>query len=79
MPTVFELFGIKFFFFPNDHEPIHVHILYGGKLAKIQVEPEIKLIYNHGIKPKVVKKALASVETFKEDIVTEWHRYFPED
>ncbi|WP_363323604.1 DUF4160 domain-containing protein [uncultured Duncaniella sp.] len=28
MPTVLYIFGIRFFFYPNDHEPIHVHIQY---------------------------------------------------
>ena len=25
MPTLFEIFGLRFFFFANDHEPIHIH------------------------------------------------------
>jgi hypothetical protein len=26
MPELFRLFGIKFFFFSNEHLPVHVHI-----------------------------------------------------
>lgn len=26
MPTVFELFGIRYFFYSGDHEPIHIHL-----------------------------------------------------
>lgn len=25
------VFGIRFFFYMDEHEPIHVHISYGGK------------------------------------------------
>ncbi len=25
MPTIFILFGFRFLFYANDHEPIHVH------------------------------------------------------
>lgn len=76
MPTLFTIFGIRFFFYSLDHEPIHVHISYGGKLAKIEVEPEIRLIYNHGVAPQIIKKALKTVENYKEDIIQEWHNHF---
>ena len=41
MPTVLLIFGIRFFFYPNDHEPVHVHVEYQGRYAKIQIIPEI--------------------------------------
>ena len=31
MPKIFEYFGFIFYFFSNEHEPIHVHVLHGGK------------------------------------------------
>lgn len=76
MPTLFEIFGIRFFFYLNDHEPIHVHISYGGKLAKIQVLPEIRVIYDRGVGPKVIKKAIKTIENYKEDIIAVWHDTF---
>lgn len=27
MPKIFEYFGFVFFFYSNEHEPIHVHVL----------------------------------------------------
>lgn len=41
MPTVLLIFGMRFFFYPNDHEPIHIHVAYQGKSAKIALLPEI--------------------------------------
>lgn len=76
MPTLFIIFGIRFFFYSDDHDPIHVHISYGGNLAKIQVFPEIKVVYDHGVGPQIFKKALKTVENYKEDIIAEWHSYF---
>ena len=26
MPKLFEVFGLRFFFYSNEHKPIHVHI-----------------------------------------------------
>lgn len=76
MPTVLFIFGIRFFFYPNDHEPIHVHIEYQGNSAKIQVEPEIVVIENHGLKSQIIKKALDTVAFYRDDIVEEWHKVF---
>ena len=76
MPTLFTIFGIRFFFYSDEHEPIHIHITHGGKVAKIEVEPEIRLVYNHGISPQTLKKAFHTVETYKDEIIKEWHKYF---
>ena len=29
MPKIYEYFGFVFFFYSNEHEPIHVHVLHG--------------------------------------------------
>ena len=41
MPTVFEKDGYRFFFYSNDHRPIHVHVRYGHGEAIFNVEGEI--------------------------------------
>ena len=42
MPTIFEIFGLRFFFFAEDHSPIHVHVVKGDDDAKIAIEPDIE-------------------------------------
>ena len=76
MPTVLFIFGTRFFFYPNDHEPIHIHIEYQGKSAKIRVAPSIELIENNGIKAPTIKKAIETVEFYQNDIIAEWHKVF---
>lgn len=76
MPTVLYIFEIRFFFYPNDHEPIHVHIQYQGKSAKIRMEPEVAIIENNGLKPQIISKALEAAEFYKNDIIAEWHKMF---
>ena len=34
MPTIFTLFGLRFMFYSDDHEPVHVHICNAGREAK---------------------------------------------
>lgn len=31
MPKIFEYFGFIFYFYSNEHEPIHVHVMHGAK------------------------------------------------
>lgn len=76
MPTVLYVFGIRFFFYPNDHEPIHVHIEYQGKSAKIQVMPEVVVVENNGLKAQTIKKAIDTVVFYKDDIISAWHEVF---
>ena len=75
MPTIFEIFGLRFFFFSDDHAPIHVHVVKGDDDAKIEIEPEIKLVYNHGLKARDLKRAMMLAEMYKDDIIEVWKRY----
>ena len=75
MPTILEIFGLRFFFFSEDHEPIHVHVVKGEDDAKIAMEPEIKLIYNHGLKTKDMNRALKLAEMYRDDIIEVWNKY----
>ena len=75
MPTIFEIFGLRFFFYSDEHRPIHVHVVKGGDDAKIQIEGEVVLIYNHGLKAKDLKRALELAELYKEDIINVWNEY----
>ena len=58
MPTLLMIFGLRFFFYLDEHQPIHVHIERNGKKAKIELCPKIKLVYNHGLKEQEIKKAI---------------------
>lgn len=49
MPTLFILFGFRFFFWSNEHDPIHVHISKGDAEAKYNIE-SLELVENYGFK-----------------------------
>lgn len=78
MPTLFELFGIRFYFYSDEHLPIHVHIVNGDGRAKVNVEPEIEVVSNNGIKHKDIKKALIVIEAYRDDIIAAWREYHGE-
>ena len=76
MPTLFIVFGFRFMFYSNDHEPIHVHVIKGDTEARFQVYPEITLLDNKGLKPAELKLAESLVEENKEMIVERWKAFF---
>lgn len=75
MPTVFDVLGLRGYFFSGDHLPVHLHVVKGDATAKIQVDPEIKVIENKGLKPKEIATALDLVEKFHEEIMDMWNKY----
>lgn len=78
MPTLLILFGLRFFFYTRDHEPIHIHVKSSDGEAKFEIETEIVLVYNKGLKPKDLKLAESILEENKENWINEWKRVFGE-
>lgn len=86
MPKIFEYLGIVIRFYANEHEPIHVHALY-GKEYEVKVEFEIvdhiitavhfKTVKGKSDFPPAQKKELTKlVEEFKYVMVEEWVNFF---
>ena len=71
MPTLLTIFGLRFYFYLRDHEPIHIHIQNGDGEAKFEIEKEIKLVYNRGLKPKDIRLAESILEENKENFISE--------
>jgi hypothetical protein len=57
MPKVFEKDGYKFFFYSNEHLPIHVLIRHAGGEAVFEVEPIVELRESQGLKVSQLAKA----------------------
>ena len=80
MPTVFIFFGLRFVFFSNDHEPIHIHVIKGKgsiqEYAVFQVLPEVSLLKNKGLTPQELKMADMVIEENREIIIEQWNLFF---
>lgn len=75
MPTILFAFGLRFYFYSEEHAPIHVHVENSDGRAKFVLEPVVELLKNEGIKPKDLRKAKALCETFQEDFIMKWHEH----
>ncbi len=76
MPTIITINGLKFYFYSNDHEPIHVHVSKGGAEAKVILVPKVKLDSQKGFSPRAIKEILKFVEKEKELLIDQWKEYF---
>ena len=76
MPIIFIYLGLKFLFYSNDHEPIHVHVISGEAEAKFSVDPEINLIENRGLKQRDIRHAVMAIEENRDIIIERWKEYF---
>ena len=75
MPQIFEKDGYKFFFYSNEHRPIHVHVRRGGGEAVFEVENGVELRESQGLKVKELARAEALAEAHRELIIRTWHEH----
>ncbi len=74
MPTLLNLNGFKFFFYANEHEPMHIHVSKGDEFAKIEL---VTLrVTRNTLKPKDLKQALDTTENHQQAFMEAWRDYF---
>jgi len=74
MPTILRVDGFKFFFFANDHIPMHVHVEKGDDYAKIEVMTGS--VIESDMSPKDLKKATEICLANKELFRRSWNEWF---
>jgi len=75
MPEIFRFMGIRFFFFSNEHLPIHIHVKNSDGTAKFTIKP-VQLVENKGMKNKDLKIAEGLIEENEDLIELRWNDYF---
>lgn len=74
MPTLLVIDGFKFFFYANEYEPKHIHVMKSSDFANIELA-SLKIVHNY-MKPKDLNKALALVTIHKYEFERRWDEYF---
>ncbi len=74
MPTLLNKNGFKFFFYANEHEPKHIHVMKNECFAKIELNG-LSVVQNY-LKPKDLKFALKTIEENKEEFERIWDEWF---
>lgn len=85
MPKIFEYFGFIFYFYSNEHEPIHVHVKHGDHESVFElimmngVLSEIRVREKQGALPLTSKdKSTAEmfIRKYSKNIIDKWVRFF---
>ena len=77
MPNLLTIFGLRFFFYSREHEPVHVHVESKEGLAKFEIQGGlVKLVESKGMKHNDLKLAESIVEENREHFEKEWVRFF---
>jgi len=74
MPTLLIKNGFKFFFYANEHEPVHIHVLKAEEFAKINLET-LNVEKNH-MKPVNLKNALIIARFHQKEFRRKWNEFF---
>lgn len=75
MPTVFTKDGFRFFFYSNDHKPIHVHVRKGDGEAVFEVEREVELRESVGLKVQELRHAEDLAKEHRSLIIRVWNEH----
>ena len=85
MPKIFEYFGFIFYFYSNEHEPIHVHVSHGGyesifelimmdgKLVEIRVREKKNA---DPLPEKDKRTAEEFIHKYHKNIIEKWVKFF---
>ncbi|TLU99126.1 DUF4160 domain-containing protein [Dyadobacter luticola] len=76
MPTVLYINGFRFFFWLNEHEPIHIHVERGKCSARIELVPKIAVSYNRGFKKNEMRSILDIIVCNYGKIIQAWNNTF---
>ena len=85
MPKLYDYFGLRVYFYANEHQPVHVHGFHQGRESKAELVIEngvvvgIRILRVAGMKP-LAGRTLADfkllVSRRSADIVQKWIEFF---
>ncbi|MBR4678268.1 MAG: DUF4160 domain-containing protein [Bacteroidales bacterium] len=85
MPKIYEYFGFIFYFYSNDHEPVHVHVQLGEResifdiIMQNGVLSEIRKRYKKGmepLKPEDEADVIEFIQVYYKNIIAKWVKFF---
>ncbi len=75
MPELLRIFGLRFFFYSDDHNPPHIHVRNADGEARFTLDP-VSCLENKGLKNKDLYLAEAIIEENKQNFVSRWNEFF---
>ena len=85
IPKIFEYFGFIFYFYSNEHEPIHVHVMHGARESVFDLIMmdgalvEVRVREKKGAEPlpeKDKRTAEEFIRKYYKNIIDKWVKFF---
>ena len=85
MPKIYEYLGLIFYFYSNEHEPIHVHVTIAERETVFEIILENGLLINiikrkakgkNALNLKEEKNAILFINEFYKKIIEKWINFF---
>lgn len=74
MPTLLVHDGFEFFFYANEHMPLHIHVAKGNGYARIELAT--LMVTENYFKAADLKKVIALVMTHRATFTEKWYEFF---
>ena len=75
MPRVLEKEGYRFFFYSNEHDPVHVHVTKGDGEAVLHLGPPVEVQESFGMKVRELARAVELAEENRGLILRIWNEH----
>lgn len=75
MPTVLKIDGFRFFFFSDEHNPVHIHVEKGDGYMRVNLET-LKITNKKDFTKNDEKKIMTIIKEYQEKLIGAWNEYF---
>ena len=69
---------LKFYIYPQDHRPAHVHVITANAEAKFKISTA-ECISNYGFSKKSIKKLSSEIIKNQDELLEAWKEYEGEE
>jgi hypothetical protein len=78
MPTILKIYGVRFYFYSNEEDRMHVHVQVQSAKAKIWLDT-FEVAENKGFKKHEIAKIVKLVRKYENEIKESWNEHFSRD
>jgi hypothetical protein len=75
LPTVLRVDGFRFFFFSDEHLPLHIHVEKGDGYMRVELET-LKVSKCYKLSKNDERKIITIIQEHKQKLIGEWNEYF---
>lgn len=75
MPTVLKIDGFRFFFFSDEHVPVHIHVEKGDGYMRVELQA-LKITQRQKFTKSDERKIMAIIKERHDELIGAWNDYF---